>query len=291
MGLLPINMGERPNEARLRAALDNLPAAAPVVVMIHGFRFSPHVPAHDPHRHILSVRPEIACWKAVSWPRHLGLAGDAGLAIAFGWPARGTIWQAMARTAPAAAELAALVLLLRRIAPARPVHLIGHSLGARIALMTCAAVPAGAIERVILISAALFRAEALQALSRPGAARSAELINVSGRENLLFDMLLRLCLPTGGPTIGAGIEAANWLDLRLDSPHALQALARFGYRIPPPRAAICHWSGYLRPGVFRLYRDLLLAPAQLPLPVLRAALARPAQSRETPLPLWQDRAS
>ena len=64
------------------------------MMMIHGFRFAPGARAQDdPHQHILSFTPFEGCWKAISWPRHLGFGRcpQEGLAIAFGWRALGTI--------------------------------------------------------------------------------------------------------------------------------------------------------------------------------------------------------
>lgn len=289
MALLPVNMGAPPDDATLSRALAALAPDAPVVILIHGFRYCPDNPNHCPHDHILSLRPSRACWKSVSWPRHLGLHGTGGLAIGFGWPARGTIWQAMARTGQAAAELAILMRRIKTLAPHRPLHLVGHSLGARLAMLACRDLPARSVQRLVLISAALFRAEARSLMQTPALA-SAEVFNVTGRENLVFDLLLRLARPHGGPTVGRGLAARNWLDLRLDNRQTLAALALFGHRIPMPRSLVCHWSGYLRPGVFGLYRALLRPDHPLPLAVLRAGLDTSAR-RETHLPSGSNTAS
>ena len=70
---------------QLAASLASLPAGAPIVVMIHGFRFCPHLPKTNPHSHILALDPRTDCWKAISWPRHLGFgrSEDEGLCIGF----------------------------------------------------------------------------------------------------------------------------------------------------------------------------------------------------------------
>ena len=44
---------ERGLEARLRRAVADLPEDAPVIVMIHGYKFSPRSRATTPHNHIL----------------------------------------------------------------------------------------------------------------------------------------------------------------------------------------------------------------------------------------------
>ncbi len=269
MTLLSINAGDPVPVAGLARALAALPAGRPVVVMIHGFKFCPSAPRTSPHTHILSAAPSRACWKAISWPRHLRLGGDRGLAIAFGWPARGTIWQAYGRAAGAAGSLARLLRTLHRLDPARPVHLIAHSLGARLALLALRGLEPGTVHRMVLIAPAVFRAEAAAAMDTP-AGRRAEVFSVLGRENTLFDLLLRTAFPASGPTLGrSGPALPRWLDLRLDRAGVLAALAGLGHRIAAPRARICHWSGYLRPGIFGLYRALLHRPAETPLPLLR----------------------
>ena len=266
MSLLSVTEDRLPDRAALEAALAGLPRGAPIVVMIHGFRFSPADPAHDPHRHILSLEPEAACWKAVSWPRHLGLGGDRGLAIGFGWEARGLIWGAHRRAARAGLRLARLLRLLAEMAPDRPLHLFAHSLGARVALQGLARVEAGTVQRVILISAAVFRAEAAR-LARASGARTAEIVNVTGRENTLFDLLLRAALPHRGATLGrGGPDLPGWIDLPMARAPDL------GHRLAPARVRVCHWSGYLRPGIWSLYRALILRPTETPLPWVRARL-------------------
>ncbi|WP_085879959.1 alpha/beta hydrolase [Roseisalinus antarcticus] len=282
MALLSINSDDTFDSGALRRALASLPEGAPVVVMIHGFKFSPACRTHDPHDHILSLRPGRACWKAVSWPKHLHLHGAAGLAIGFGWNARGSIWRAWRASARAGRRLSRLIALVREAAPDRSVHLVAHSLGARVALGALPGLPAGAVARIVLISAAAFRTEAERRMAT-AAGRAAEVFSVTGRENAVFDLLLRIAMPLGGATLGRrGPPMARWLDLPLDQAESLEALAALGFPIAPPRVRICHWSGYLRPGVWRLYRVLLLTPEATPLGVLRAQLARPAP-RPTPV--------
>ena len=272
MALLPVNSSELPTAAALAAALEEVHPTAPIVVMIHGFKFSPDAPGHCPHGHILSMAPRTACWKAVSWPRHLGLRDREGLGIAFGWPARGSIWAAYRQSRIAGRALGQLLRRVQDLAPGRPVHIVAHSLGARVALNALPGLAAGTVGRMILISPAVFRTEAERLMAAP-AGRAAEVVNILGRENTAFDLMLRAVLPVSGPTLGrGGPRLANWLDIRLDRHDSLAALRGLGYRVVPPRARICHWSGYLRPGVFSLYRALLHRPAETPIAVLRRAL-------------------
>ena len=264
--------------ARLAACLAALPPGAPVVVMIHGFRYNPSDPSRDPHRHILALAPDRG-WGAVSWPRRLGLGGDAGLAVAWGWKATGTIWRAHRRAEASARALAEFVALCRDLDPGRPLHVLAHSLGARVALLALDRLEPGAVQRMILIAPAASAAEARAAASSP-AGRTAEVICATGRENLVFDILMWLALPHHGRRVGPGaVREPGWLDLSLDRAPALSALAGLGWRVAPARAAVCHWSGYLRPGVWRLYRDLLMSPKATWLVRLRTALAEgPPQS-------------
>ncbi|AMY69954.1 alpha/beta fold hydrolase [Frigidibacter mobilis] len=282
--LVPADTSAGPVEMQLAAALAMLRPGAPVVVMIHGFRFSPSEDRHSPHRHILALDPSPDFGKAVSWPRHLGFGrGEpgAGLAIALGWEARGTIWQAWAAAPRAGAGLAALVALIRRLDPGRPVDLVAHSLGARVALAALPLLNAGDIGRAVLLAAAELQATAAAAMDSP-AGRAAEVMNVTTRENDLFDFGLEL-LVAGGVRRGLGhglpYPRANWVDLQLDHEGAPAALAELGFRISGPGAYICHWSAYRRPGVFALYRAFLFERSATSPAHLRAALALPLAPR------------
>lgn len=255
--------------AALQAALRALPPGAPVVVMLHGYRFAPGIPGSCPHDHILSLRPAPGSRRVRSWPRHLGLGGhEAGLAVAFGWPALGTIWGAYDRAGAAGAALAGLITLIRRIDASRPVDAIAHSLGARVVLQALPRLAPGDLGQAILLAAAEFRGPTETALASP-AGRAAEIVNVTSRENDLFDFFLETLV--GGScrtSIGQGLARhhPNWTDLQIDQPATAAALRRLGFRLGPAGPRICHWSPYLRPGLFPVYRALLarsLHPATL----------------------------
>jgi pimeloyl-ACP methyl ester carboxylesterase len=193
-----------------------------------------------------------------------------------------SIWGAARAADRAAADLAQLVLLLRRAAPDRPVDLIGHSLGARVILGALPQLPAGAVGRMILMAGAEFVERAVDALSTP-AGRSAEVVNIVSRENDVFDWLFETALaPLGGyRALGGGLgHLPNAVDVQIDGRAARRGLARLGYRLAEPRLRVCHWSVYLRPGVFPLYRGLLHRRAHLSLDRLRDAMAAaPAEPR------------
>ncbi|AJE48201.1 alpha/beta hydrolase [Celeribacter indicus] len=285
MPLVKVNAaGSRPaagDLAALEAALARVPREAPVVICVHGYRFCPDSLAHTPHGHILSLDPVRADPRAVSWPRGLGFTGETpeeGVCVALGWSARGSIWQAAARARPTAEALARVI---RRID--RPVHLLAHSLGARVALGALPALPAGAVGRIILLAGAEFRAAARLAMTSE-AGRTAEVFNVTSRENALYELLFQAALlGAQGParTLGAGLGGTlpNWCDLPIDATATRDALARMGFPVPAPDRRVCHWSPYLRAGLFELYRAMLRSPEALPAGLLARAVPQTRPSR------------
>lgn len=256
----------------------------PVIVMTHGYKYRPGHKECCPHRYILSLRPEAKPWIAPSWPQALGFGdrtSDEGLAIAFGWDARGALWQAHNRAQEAGRALADLIKALRHVNPNRTVHFLGHSMGAEVVMEALHHLPAGALNRIISLTGATYRYRALEALQSP-AGQKAEFINVTSRENDLFDFLFeRLIAPgsRGDRAIGLGIEAPNAVTLQLDCPRTLAHLASLGPRIDAPQHRVCHWSSYMRPGVLSLYRELLRNHQNLPLSVLRRGLPQHSSRR------------
>ena len=176
MAVLQINTG--PEGPRLQASPGALAPAlrlalastGPIVIMIHGYKFDPTHRQTCPHRHILSLSPKRDCVKAVSWPRGLGFSGQVtgeGLAIGFGWFARGTTWGAYGRAAQAGRALAELIEMIARLAPDRPLHLLAHYLGARVALTALPHIKTARVGRVILLSGADYGQTAREALQSP----------------------------------------------------------------------------------------------------------------------------
>lgn len=263
MPLLPV-FADRPglglDPGALETAIGRLTAEAPVVAMIHGFRFAPGVSGACPHQHILSLHPNSGAGRVVSWPRHLRLCRPGtGLALAFGWPSRGTIWSAHASASRSGVALAHLVTTVRRIDPDRRVNVIAHSLGARVALAALAHLDGGAIDRMILMAPAEFRSTAEHAMAT-AAGRRAEVVSVTSRENDMFDFLLETLLSAGTSVgLGHGLSKprSNWINLQVDQTATVRALAGLGFRMGSARTRVCHWSPYLRPGLFALYRAFL----------------------------------
>jgi hypothetical protein len=243
---------------RLARKLDLLPPGAPVVAMIHGWRYAPGFAQDCPHGSILSLDPPPKDRRAVSWPRHLGLDGKSGLGIALGWNAKCGPWRADRRAGHTGAALAEIARTVHAKS-GRPLQVIAHSMGARVALAALPLTPPGLIKRMILLAAAETRGRALAALDSP-AGRAVEVINVTTRENDLFDAFFEWGVHLGlRNSVGQGLDRAHpgWRDLWIDHPRTLERLAALGHPLADPPRRICHWSPYMRPGTIALYRALL----------------------------------
>jgi len=264
----------------------------PVIVMVHGFKFRPETPGDCPHDHIFAMEDQ-SCWKALSWPRALGFgtgAPDEGLALAFGWEAKGMIWSAYARAALAGRMLARAVRTIRAVAPHREVHAIAHSLGARVVLQALPHLSAGDIGRIIALNPAEFSATAEAALAS-AAGQSAELIAVTGRENAGYDLMLERLVAAERPgdrAIGRGRAPdlkPGRMVLRIDRPSVARHLASLGFPLAPRRRVMCHWSPYLRGGTMALYAALMRKSRNLPLDALHVPASSQAARDPAPMPL------
>ncbi len=274
---------DNPSRPTLRSALirRDPDATGPVIIMIHGFKYRPGHAQACPHRRLFTTNPAVQS----SWPRALGfglMGAREGLGIAFGWNARGSLYAAHARAQEAGQALVALIGEIKALWPTRPIHVMSHSLGSEVVFAALPHLPAHSLHRVILMTAASFRAHADATLASP-AGRTSEIINVTSRENDLFDFLCEQLLGSRAQpdvSLGTGLDAPQAVTLQLDCPVTLAHLARLGRPIDPPRRRVCHWSSYARRGVLRLYSDLLRHPERFPLEVLRQGL--PA----APAPRW-----
>ncbi len=166
--------------------------------------------------------------------------------------------------------LATLVSDLRSSAPHRPIHIIAHSLGSEVALSALRTLDEGSLTRMILLTGASHKARAEQMLATP-AGRTLELINVTTRENDLFDLAFERLIPGDG-AIGRGISAPNAVTLQLDCRASLCALGIFGLSVADAQQKVSHWSVYTRAGAMTLYARALHQPDTLPLDRLRRVL-------------------
>ncbi len=254
----------------------------PVKIMIHGFKYLPGHPNFCPHDGILSRQPIGKAPRIISWPRHLGLRGQKGegLGISFGWNARGSIWKAYDAAQSAGDALVQLLDILKALAPNRPIQLIAHSLGARVAIRAIHNSQDGTVSHAILMAAAEYQSIAERAFSSLSG-MPVSVLNVSSRENDVFDYLLERLIPRpslGDRMLGHGsLSITNMATLQLDNPESLAAMQTNGYPVAKPQRRICHWSPYLRPGVFPLYRAFL--NEKISVSKLRAVLPDESQPR------------
>jgi hypothetical protein len=263
--------------AGVESALGVLPPRQPVVILIHGYRYRPGDPANDPHRLILS-RDAALKNGDLSWPHHLGIRDAAGaLTIGFGWDALGSFWTAREEAARAGLALASLIRRVRMASPGRRVSILAHSLGARVVMSALPALEPGDIARAVLMFPALLARETLDA-SALRAAAGTEFIRVTSGENLAFDLLVA-GLAAGGwaAPISSRVTTrlAGWSDLSIDCDRTLAHLAARGYPVAARARRVCHWSSYMRPGIFALYRALLTAPDALPVSALQPPMPDP----------------
>jgi hypothetical protein len=149
----------------------------------------------------------------------------------------------------------------------------------------------GAIDRMILLSGASYQSHARAMLQTP-AGRRTEVLNVTSRENDLFDAAFERLVPSNHPNdraVGHGIGVVNAANLQLDCQHTLKNFEILGYRVAPPERRVCHWSTYTRRGTMTLYSRFLREPEALPLSHVSQAcpeIAQPRWSRLVPLQIF-----
>ena len=295
-----------PVEAALAPLLDRLPRSAPLVILIHGYRYSPARAADDPNRLMFALHPARPGRKFVSWPARLGFRARGladGLCLGFAWPAapvdQGGPWagrfaRAYAAAGRAGTALARLLETIDRLSPGRAVDLIGHSLGARVALSAAAGMEGGRLGQVILLGGAEWDGRAVDALSAPGAA-GARVYNVTSRENDLYDWLFTRFGPPAPPgqrplSHGLGRHLACAVDLALDRPETGVLVGRRGVSLSPGLRRVCHWGFYTRPGALETYAAILRERHNWTVPALKAeagAIApAPRWSLLLPRPRW-----
>jgi hypothetical protein len=282
--------------AGLGRRLASVSEGAPVVILVHGYRFHPGLPAADPHRSLFAFRPAPDDWRVRSWPAGLGIADDggaSGLAIGFAWPAgashllslmtsgRTGFARVYDRAAAFGARLAELVALVQRLAPGRPIDLLAHSLGARVALASLPDLER-APERMILLGAAELDARVHEFLGRLRAPAPPQIYNVTARANDLYDVAFECFAPRRGwgeRAIGMGLKARlpYWLDLQLDRPDVTDWVNAQGIPLTPSSARLCHWSFYTRDGALGVYQAILRRRPGWDIASLRTAACFAAQ--------------
>lgn len=263
----------QPLQTVLASALRQTPG--PVTLLVHGYKYAPGHEIACPHQSLFAMKPRTRNPRVISWPRHLQASG---LTIGFGWSGRGPLRQVYGAAAEAGGAIAEVVRLIRIVDPGRPVHILSHSMGARVALSALPHLPAGAVRTLLMLAAAEFRSVAAAQLATP-AGRRADVWHVTSGENDLYDFLFERLIRApqrGDRAIGTdplpGLER-----IVLDDADTLARLDRLGFRIAPPARRFCHWSPYLRGGVFGLYGALI--EGALCTDLLRAHLPSPERRR------------
>ena len=260
-----------PFEMALADWVRRTPIGAPITILVHGYKFSPNQPKRDPHGLIFAPQTRHHRPKFTSWPEGLGFTDEprSGLCIGFGWPAADSdhpgprlsaFERVYAGAAAAGRALARVIAAIADLAPDRPVDLFAHSLGARVALQALARAPEQSVGQVVLMAAAEYDQQAANCLAT-GAGQSAQVYNVTARENAIFDLLMqRVAPPTSAQArpLGAGIShwRSNCVDLPIDQPTLAPIFTRRGIALGPRLAPVCHWSVYTRPGAMELYAEI-----------------------------------
>lgn len=304
----PVAAGGGGIEAGLRHGLGRAREAAPIVVLVHGYKFDAARGDADPHRSLYAFRPLAESGRIRSWPAGLGFSddgGESGLCIGYAWPSRppplresligrcSGFRSVYERAGRYGARLAEVLTLLQRLAPERPVDVLAHSLGARVALAALPHLtePPG---RLVLLGAAEFGERARAFLA--GAPRTPEVYNIVQRSNDIYDTLFALFAPRSGRgdrPVGQGLGSPHpgWLDLELDRPDLTQWINAQGIPLAPSPRGPCHWSFYTRAGALAVYEAILRRrpgwdiPSLRALPFLAADTPRPAPRLTSQLPV------
>ena len=259
--------------AALASALRQTPG--PVTILIHGYKYAPDQGVACPHLGLFAMKSHSPNPKVIAWPRHLK---TDGVTLGFGWAGRGALRDVYARAFETGAALAELIKILHHLDPARKIHVLSHSMGARVALSALPRLPAKTVSSVLMLAAAEYRSQVAAAMASP-AGQSAHIWHITSGENDLYDFLFERLIRAperGDQAIGtAPLPGLN--RIVLDDAETLDRLDRLGYRIAPPARRFCHWSPYLRGGVFGLYSALIRG--DLCAHRLRQALPAPQKPR------------
>lgn len=255
----------------LAEAIRRLPSGAPIIVMIHGFRFDPTDPQHNPFRTIFAPTSTSQKPRLRSWPAALDLP-DA-LYIGFGWSARAAsgpfafdqgFAEVYRRAGAAGVDLAELLRQIALAAPGRPIDIIAHSLGARVALSAMRNLPRSVhrqIGRMLLLGGAELDISAKGALSAVPVDATVEVYSFTTRQNDVFDAAFEAFVPARpkrARSLSVGLpQNPRILTIQLDHPRFQTWLRTRGIDIGAFAHRICHWSFYTDAGVMTLYRRLL----------------------------------
>jgi len=261
----------------LAQALELAPKSAPIVIMIHGYKYHPGHPNSNPHK-LLFSHSNTQSTKLTSWPLGLGfekMTTKDGLAIGFAWeglprkdirpkPMLSSFAHVYKQANRAGGHLARILKWIHVLAPGRPVDLIAHSLGARVAFSGLSRLSTRNVDRVILMGGAEYASSLDRYFRHIDRDSDLEVFNITTRQNSFVDFLFECFAPRSNPSdfaIGKGYvgPTSNWLNLNLDDTATLNMLATRGIGISRARKLklVDHWGFYARAGVLRFYQQLL----------------------------------
>ena len=255
--------------AELSRIARRIPATAPVVVMLHGLRYSwregrgcdPHATLYraDVVPESRTTRPPLA-----NWPRQLGFSEHCeadGLCIAFGWDA-GELSDLRRMSRAKERFAAGLSLVLDEVADAGFIaDVFGHSLGGAVALSAISSSRRHRVRRAVLMGPADRRASALLAMER---SERTEFFHILARANNLFDEAFDRLSPGSrcgrdAPlgAMGPGRASGRWIDIQIDHPRTKRWLSRRAGAPPRRPERVSHWVYYSDPTAMAFYSDVL----------------------------------
>ena len=277
--------------AGLRRRLRDGADGAPVVVLVHGFKFHPDVPGADPHRSLFALRPAGDGRRIRSWPEGLGFrddAGESGLCVGFAWPASAPMLGSLVttgrtgfarvydRAAGYGARLAELVALLAAAGaraaggPARPFP--RRPGGARRPAGPRGRAGAGdpaRRRRARRPGAGLRRAPA----GRRARRRSTTSPPAPTTSTTSPSRPSPRAAPAASGRWGSGSarRSPQWLDLQLDRAEVTAWVNGLGIPLTAASARLCHWGFYTRGGALAVYEAILRRRPGWDIASLRAA--------------------
>ena len=267
-------LSEQIAELEAQLSLQETPSA--FVIMIHGYKFDSTQRHHCPHATMFNPSAVEQDYRTLSWPDAFHMAPAGSCAIGFSWPARGRLKSVYHLAARAGVELGQLIKALRSNYPKTPIHLMAHSMGARVVLRAFHTLGAGNIERAILMFPAEYEVPSEAALNTD-AGQTCEILTIASRENAFYEYLFSW-MNLAGHQMGRAFggyqpSRTNHVTVWIDRKEIIDALHSMDIQVGTRKRRLCHWSAYTRTGIFNLYARWLFHPRQLPITTLQRITA------------------
>jgi pimeloyl-ACP methyl ester carboxylesterase len=232
------------------------------IIGVHGFNFDPASDARDPFR-LFHMWGEMLQTPVVGFPWYSSVPTLGGILGAWTRCYRtrySYAYHALARDA--AGRLANVIADAKR-----PVSIICHSLGSRVALRTLCKVAPGKVDRILILDGAELQTAAggaLKVVCERGEIVP-KILNVCSRHDRVLRHLGSWASGKAGRCIGyagLGSSAPGWTDLFLDDASTQKwALDRHEWALESanPLDLAGHWESYTLRGNWPLYRRFLTA--------------------------------